>query len=217
MDKVFEQRRAESAAATLGEEPATTSPGAIKRSLAAIAPLMWASDYKPLIAMERSELFQMGLLSSSLELKGTAPPSTYTQRGLIRNPKKKIDMINHQAAYMASCALRQSNQQCYPFTVCARSGAKIARQTRTKDWKDSTAQRQTLDKKTSNKLIELMMKCKPEAGFEPSQTVAFHIFDQNYKKKGAARGKHRAAEHVDASGASLRVANLWISQAFATR
>ena len=49
-------------------------------------------------------------------------------------------------------------------------------------------------------VVKLMMKCRPQPDFPPSKFMSLFIFDQRYVKKGASRGKHRAAERVDASG-----------------
>ena len=38
--------------------------------------------------------------------------------------------------------------------------------------------------------------------------VTYHIFDQTFAKKGASRGKHRAAERVDASGALVDLVDM---------
>ena len=50
------------------------------------------------------------------------------------------------------------------------------------------------------KLVKIMMKCRPKPPFHESTSKSLHIFDQCYKKKGESRGKHRAAEQVNASG-----------------
>jgi hypothetical protein len=70
----------------------------------------------------------------------------------------------------------------------------------TKDWNEQLTKRQVLSKKTTIKLVHSMMACRPAPPFFTNDAITLHIFDQTYKKKGASRGKHRAAEQVDASG-----------------
>ena len=53
----------------------------ITPNLKAMAPLLWASDYTPLLAKEQSELASLGLLESAVNLKAQAPQSTYMARG----------------------------------------------------------------------------------------------------------------------------------------
>lgn len=186
----------------LGLEESVPAQG-ILNSLKAVAPMLWApaAGYQRYRALEAAELSSHGIFAAALVTKSAAPQSTYTKRGLIRNPERKIEQIAAQACDMGAAAVRQANQQKYPFTICAKSVAKLARQTRTKDWKEETKLRHVLDKKTTQKLVELMMQCKPGVDFAVSDVIVWHVFDQCYKKKGKARGTHRAAERVDASGA----------------
>ena len=201
------------AAEALGvEEQQADDTAGVTKSLKAMAEQLWASDYQPLIEAERRRLSALGLTEAALHLKAAAPPSTYTQRGLVRHPEQKLAQVLDQTGYAAAVAVRQANQQHYPFTVCARSAAKITRMTRTKDWKESLYQRQTLSKNTALKLIDLMMECKPACRFGCSRTFALHIFDQCYKKKGKSRAQHRAAEKVDASGAATGLGPRGISK-----
>ena len=97
-------------------------------------------------------------------------------------------------------AAAQSNQQTYPFTICARSVSKLTHLTRHKDWWEQVKARSVLDEKTTSKLIMLMMACKPPPPSEPMRGFSLFVYDQCYKKKGKSRGQHRAAEKVDASG-----------------
>ena len=108
-------------------------------------------------------------------------------------------MIEENIESRAS-AVRAANQQRYPFSICAQSVAMLMWHTRWKDWCAQLASRQVLSKTTTTKLVRLMMDCRPSAAFDTMEGVSVHVFDQCYKKKGKPRGKHRAAERVDASG-----------------
>ena len=65
--------------------PFDESGGSINNKLEKMAATLWTSDLKPLIAMERSKLAELGLLSKTIQLKTAAPPSSYTARGLTKN------------------------------------------------------------------------------------------------------------------------------------
>ena len=105
-----------------------------------------------------------------------------------------------QASDSAAQAVRAANQQSYPFSICARSVNFLMHRLAEKDWDDLLKQRQVTSRPTAVKLVKLMMKCRPQPDFPPSKFMSLFIFDQRYVKKGASRGKHRAAERVDASG-----------------
>ena len=111
---------------------------------------------------------------------------------------------------VAAASIRQANQQTYPFSVCCRSVAMIMKKTTTFDWAAAVSQRQALSKPTAFKLVELMMLVKPPVPFKCMPGFAFHVFDQCYKRKGATRKTHRAAEKVDASGALVDLISMVI-------
>jgi hypothetical protein len=46
----------------------------------------------------------------------------------------------------------------------------------------------------------LLPQVRPPPEFLETTAIQHFCFDQKYAKKGASRGKHRAAERVDASG-----------------
>ena len=172
----------------------------ITPNLKAMAPLLWASDYTPLLAKEQSELASLGLLESAVNLKAQAPQSTYMARGLVNDREKSDKRFMQQASDSAAQAVRAANQQSYPFSICARSVNFLMHRLAEKDWDDLLKQRQVTSRPTAVKLVKLMMKCRPQPDFPPSKFMSLFIFDQRYVKKGASRGKHRAAERVDASG-----------------
>jgi hypothetical protein len=172
----------------------------IGKKLKEMAPRLWAVDYEQEAQAEREALADLGLMEKALELRAAAPISSYAARNLQRHPEQKLkqDVVN--AGVMASQSIRQANQQRFPFTTCARSVAMLMHRLNTKDWLELQSRREVLSKPTTVKLVKLMMACRPEPGFEQGSSVALHIFDQCYKKKGESRGKHRAAERVDATG-----------------
>jgi hypothetical protein len=153
-----------------------------------------------LIDLETKDLMDMGVLEVAGMVKQAAPRSSYARRGLYRNVEKRNELVVKQMQNVAAAAVRQGNQQTYPFTVCARSVAMLMRRSTTFDWDEMFTQRLVLSKPTAHKLAKLMMQCKPPVNFTPMPAFSFHIFDQCYKKKGATRGEHKAAERVDASG-----------------
>ena len=182
------------------EVPPARSHRAIGKKLREMAPLLWATDYNELRAAEVVALTDLGVCEAALNAKAAAPLSSYRKRGKTRDKEKQLGLMVTQSADMAAMAMRQSNQQCYPFTICARSVSKLTHMTRHKDWADDVLARAVLDKKTTNKLVHLMMECKPPPESEPMRGFSLFVYDQCYKKKGKSRGQHRAAEKVDASG-----------------
>ena len=76
----------------------------ITPNLKAMAPLLWASDYTPLLAKEQSELASLGLLESAVNLKAQAPQSTYMARGLVNNREKSDKETIHAASERFSSA-----------------------------------------------------------------------------------------------------------------
>jgi hypothetical protein len=173
---------------------------AIVKKLKDVAPLLWSIDYKQCLAAETRGLEELNVLRPALELKAAAPLSTYTVRGRIRHPEDKAQQVAEQAACMGAQALRQNNQQMHVFSVCARSVSMFMHRTPMKDWRELQRKRMVLSRTTTLKLIYLMMECRPKPSYYVSTKISFHIFDQTFKKKGESRGKHRAAERVDASG-----------------
>ena len=59
-----------------------TFGGSIGTKLEHMAKQLWCSDLAPLILEEQRKLAEIGLISKSVELKASAPPSSYTARGL---------------------------------------------------------------------------------------------------------------------------------------
>lgn len=193
------QREEQAAETLLGRVPAKPRV-AVGKKLKQMVPLLWSSNYQQWVDMEADELMSMGVLEAALNTKAAAPLSTYAERGLTKDKEKRATVVMKQSADIAAAAVRQANQQQYPFTVCARSVSMLTHLTRDKDWKEAVKDRRVLDKKTSTKLVRLMMAAKPPPPSEPMLGFSLHIYDQCYKKKGQSRGKHRAAEKVDASG-----------------
>ena len=188
----------------------STERRAICKALAQMAPKLWESDFKPLLNAEMNELADTGLLGAAVELKTTATLSTYRRRGLTRNKESRLAMDLKQASEMGAAAARQSNQQLYPFSICARSVAMLMRRTPEKDWTELLRKRMVLSKPTTRKLVKLMLQCRPKPLFEPYELVAFHIFDQTHRNKGATRAKHKAAEQVDADGSLVALISMTI-------
>jgi hypothetical protein len=137
----------------------------LARKLGQVAETLWSDDYNQLMQAEQRELAALGLLGSSLELKGKAPPSTYTLRGLIRNVEEAAAKNLAQASDMAAVSVRQANQQTYPISICARSISMLTHRTPYKDWNEQLLARRVLSRPTAVKLVHLMMKCRPPPGF----------------------------------------------------
>ena len=167
-----------------------------------LAAALWSTDYHKYLDAELDELSGMGLMDSAVQLKGLAPPSTYDlqRRRKERHLPERLHRMINQARSAAATAVRQANQQKYPFSVGAQSVASMTRRLNVKDWNALLAKRQLLSRTTTIKLIRSMMTCKPPLPYDEMPGVSFFIYDQCYKKKGKSRGEHRAAERVDASG-----------------
>ena len=194
-------------------EPTAAAPRtcvALQKSLTAMAPLLWNSNFVELLAAEWEALKALGLTEGAARLKAMAPVSSYRQRQLQRNPEEDQRRQIIQGHDMAAAALRQGNQQLHIFSVCARSIAMLAHRTPVKDWVELLMKREVLSRTTTTKLVGLMMRCRPKPPFRQMKGVVYHIFDQTFCKKGASRGKHRAAERVDASGALVELINMVI-------
>ena len=188
----------------------TVTPMALQKSLKAIAPLLWSSSFVELLAAEWQELSALGLSQGASLLKEMAPVSTYRARHLERNPEANAERGQQQSHDMAARALRQGNQQMHVFSICARSIAVLAHCMPMKDWMELLLERAVLSRTTTTKLVRIMMACRPKAPFRAMKGISFHIFDQTDAKKGKARGTHRAAERVDASGALVDLVNMII-------
>lgn len=111
------------------------------------------------------------------------------------NYQQWVDMEADELMSMGVLEAALNTKAAAPLSTYAERGL-----TRDKDWKEAVKDRRVLDKKTSTKLVRLMMAAKPPPPSEPMLGFSLHIYDQCYKKKGQSRGKHRAAEKVDASG-----------------
>ena len=174
----------------------------LMRNLHSVAKALWANDYGPLLDADAAALRAMGLLQAAGELKEKAPRSSYDQQRRRKEVRLPI-WARQQLANMeqlGAVAARQANQQIYPIRICARSIAALSRRMDTKDWNERAQQKELLSRNTTVKLVRLMMANKPELKFKEMPGMSFWIYDQCYKRKGASRGKHRAAEKVDASG-----------------
>ena len=196
----------------LGEPPPASlyKHTVIAKKLKEIAPSLWASSYAELLADELHALQEHHMLMPAMELKAAAPPSTYVARGLVRHKEEHAAKQVAQAGDMAAQAMRQANQQVFPFSVCARSVAMYMHRVPVKDWKELCKKRSVLSRPTTVKLIHEMMACRPKPNFETRGDVRMHVFDQTFRKKGASRAVHRAAERVDASGALVDLINMVI-------
>ena len=185
-------------AALLGDCDVGTA--VITKTLKQMAPLLWAADYKSYLDKENEELAEMGVMAGAAVAKLSAPPSSYAQRRLHRDKEKRGALELKQMRNVAAQSVRQANQQTFPFSVCARSVAMLMRRSTTFDWSEMLVQRAVVSKPTAHKLAKMMMMCKPSVSFKTMKGLFFGIFDQCYKKKGASRANHKAAERVDASG-----------------
>ena len=172
-------------------------------SLYDMAPLLWSSDYSILFNLEQYQLEEdAGLMTAAQQLKAGAVPSTYAQRGGDgkRKCKETGEKETQQAMVMAASALRQANQCRHSFSCAARSLVALSKRLPYGSWRFQAKQRTLLDRKTTIKLLKLMMDCKPELPFMESFPIQHFVFDQKYCKKGESRGKHRGVERVDSSG-----------------
>ena len=179
-----------------------TSQAGLYKKLEELAAALWSTSWDEIIAAEIAAYTQMGLMDAALELKVKAPPSSYDvqrRRNETRLPAKLRRVIDQSRA-AAAIAVRQANQQTYPFSIGAQSITSMTRRMNVKDWRSLLAKRELLSRTTTTKLIRSMMECKPALPFIQMAGVRFFIYDQCYKKKGKSRGQHRAAEKVDASG-----------------
>ena len=174
----------------------------LMRNLLSVAKALWATDYGPLLAADAAALHAMGLLQAAGDLKEKAPKSSYDQQR--RRKEVRLPIYARQQLanieQLGAVAARQGNQQIFPIRICARSIAALSRRMDIKDWREHALRRELLSRNTTVKLVRLMMANKPELPFREMPGMAFWVYDQCYKKKGASRGKHRAAEKVDASG-----------------
>lgn len=193
-----------------GAAPAESTPprGTLTKSLKDMAPLLWESSFLALLAEEREFLAQSGLTAGAIALKSMAPVSSYRQRGLQRHPERSQAIEGLQGHAMAARAMRQGNQMQHVFSICARSIASLAHRVPKKEWTELLLERAVLSRTTTTKLVKFMTACRPRPSFSIMKGVAYHIFDQTFAKKGASRGKHRAAERVDASGALVELIDM---------
>ena len=107
----------------------------LRRRLADVAKFdLWQTEYATLLAEETATLARMGVLQKSAELKVAAPISTYSlqKRRSDSNVEKSVRTHVDQMRESAALAVRQNNQQTYPFSICARSVAYMSNRTPTK-------------------------------------------------------------------------------------
>ena len=99
---------------------------AMSKSLRQVAPLLWSADYKPHLDMEVRQLHDIGVLEAAAGVKVAAPPSTCAARKLTRDKEKAAIKVIDQMRDTGAAAVRQANQQTYPFSICARSVATVS-------------------------------------------------------------------------------------------
>jgi hypothetical protein len=167
-------------------------------SMAEMAPLLWATDYDELYRREEEALERSGgLMSVAGELRLAVPASTYQKRG---RGKHKPALERERLRRQAAAVLRQGNQMQHSFSTCVNSILALSRRIPYLEWRKQSEMRQLLDRKTATMLLNRMMAVRPATSFRATSAVQMFLYDQKYAKRGASRGKHRAAEKVDAAG-----------------
>ena len=78
-------------------------------------------------------------LAEAAAVKNAAPRSRYYLAGLTKRPERRAQLEVKQMRNLAAAAVRQANQQTYPFSICARSVAMLMRRSTTFDWDDKIA------------------------------------------------------------------------------
>ena len=173
-----------------------------------LAPLLWSSDYRPLYEQERAELEKKAsLITAGSLLQNLVEPSTYQKRyrASEANQLKRDGQAWTDVGLMASCAYRQANERNCTFSTLARTVEALGRRTSYKQWERLRKRKETYDRKWAYKIVEIMMKTRPEPEGMMHSAIGSFIVDQKYIKKGKSRGEHRAAEQVDASGDLLEL------------
>ena len=156
--------------------PEPPAPGeeesAVVGTLMQIAPRLWVNDYKAEFAKEAEFLeSKWQLVTAAKELKSSAPESSYSARGLLRDEESRAHDEFMRELRMASAALRQANQQWHTFSVCARSVSCLLRRLPSKDWRSGLKDRSLLSKPTTIALLNEMMRVRPPPEFATSSAI----------------------------------------------
>ena len=122
----------------------------IVRKLEHVVPLLWASDYEAIMAQEKVELEQLGVLNKAIDVQRAAPLSSYKARNKSRHPERTATQALEQAGTMSAMAVRLGNQQSYPFSTCARSIATLMNRMDVKDFKELVQRREVLSRPTAS-------------------------------------------------------------------
>jgi hypothetical protein len=172
-------------------------------SIEELAPLLWSSDYRSLFEQERLELEKdSGLITAGSLMKSLPAPSTYRQknRASEENQLKRAERDTAEMGRMAAGVYRQANQQNCTFSTLARTVEALATHCSKRQWARMMKSREIYSRPWAYKIVAIMMKTRPAPDGMMHTALGSFIVDQKYVKKGESRGRHRAAEKVDASG-----------------
>ena len=120
------------------------------------------------------------MLEKAKELLDITPVSTYLEqnRASEANAVKRLCKKGRMVLRWCAEATHANNEAIIPFSMAARSVARVARRVAERDWTESA---DLVTKKTAHKLVRGMAARRPGPDFVQSMRVFVHVYDQVYR------------------------------------
>ena len=172
------------------------------------APLMWSSNYVPLLEVE-----QMQNAGAQETLLDIYPMSSYRRR--MSNPEliarydlREVDRMRDTLATVR----RSRNMRAWSFSQLARSGSYFNQDVPANVWAEESSGRRLASRPTVKRLLQAMVLCEPLPDFHlhVEEWVAVFGVDQTYKWQGCAKGgkRHRGEQRMGANGVPITIEHL---------
>ena len=140
---------------------------------------------------------KIGTLDKAMELFDVTPVSSYIEQNRGSKTLQLERMCKKGRMILKWCAeaTHENNHSIIPFSMAARSVAKIAHKATAREWSEST---DVVDKKTALKYVHGQAARRPEPAFAQSLRVFVYVYDQVYRvaDNKAKGGKTTAQECV---------------------
>ena len=164
--------------------------------------LLWgdAQGFEAELTREKLRYEESGLLAHAQAFLGSAPQSTYRQRGLGADFQAGRDF--RLALEHCSTAEHAANQRSLPFSMAARSISQLSRKAQShRSWQENNS---ITSHATAYKVINEMMLVRPEHNFAGRKDLlnAVMIYDQVFRSDGCntKTGESRGRQRLNAEG-----------------
>ena len=161
-----------------------------------------------------------GMLDKARELYDITPISTYLEQNRATDANKAKYLCKSGRVILNWCAeaTHLKNEYKIPFSIAARSVAKLARRSSSmQDWTDSA---NVVARKTAIKIVNGMARRRPRPDFVESPRIFLYVYDQVYRVADckAKGGKSTAQPRVMGTGAdnvkATGIESGWCRQVF---